>query len=169
MSLCKPFKYIPNWQTLDLKCTVCGTTKSVKYGMADGKVRCNLCVGKMNAESARAATIAVAGVIAAAYHVTGRTPYDARSAIIKWISEPHIPGTRLLTVGDLFRLTDWESNAPDQVRVLPSPEAGCSGKSFYRKDGCSGGQWECEHCGVAWLDHICPGSQCPNKEVDRDK
>jgi hypothetical protein len=45
---CSPFKYIPNWQTLDLTCTVCGTTKSVKYRMADGRVRCNLCVGKAN-------------------------------------------------------------------------------------------------------------------------
>ena len=61
--------------------------------------------------SAHVATIAAAGVIAAAYHVAGRTPADARNAIIEWISKPHSPGTRLLTVGDLFGLTDWEPNA----------------------------------------------------------
>jgi hypothetical protein len=60
--------------------------------------------------SAHVATIAAASVIAAAYHVAGRTSEEARSAIIAWISKPHIPGTRLLTVGDLFGLTDWEPN-----------------------------------------------------------
>jgi hypothetical protein len=60
--------------------------------------------------STHLATIAAAGVISAAYRVAGRTPEDARNAIIAWISTPHIPGTRLLTVGDVDGLTDWEPN-----------------------------------------------------------
>jgi hypothetical protein len=57
--------------------------------------------------NARLATIAIAGVIAAAYHTGGRTPEDARTAVINWLNQPHIPGTRMLTVGDLWKLTDW--------------------------------------------------------------
>ena len=50
------------------------------------------------------AGIAIAGIIAAAYHVVGRTPFDARTAIIEWLSRQKDVE---LTVGDLFDLTDW--------------------------------------------------------------
>ena len=55
----------------------------------------------------RLATIAVAGVIAAAYHVTGRSPEEARAAIMDWLTTPITNDTRVLLVGDLYDLTDW--------------------------------------------------------------
>ena len=58
----------------------------------------------------RLATIAVAGVIAAAYHVAGRSPEDARDAIMEWLLKPLPNDTRLLLVGDLYDLTDWTPN-----------------------------------------------------------
>jgi hypothetical protein len=33
--------------------------------------------------------------------------------------------------------------------------------SFYRKDGCSGNGYKCDNCGHIWVNHIAPGSQCP--------
>lgn len=36
-----------------------------------------------------------------------------------------------------------------------------SNTTFFRADGCSGGNWRCDWCGVAWDDHIFPGSRCP--------
>ena len=58
----------------------------------------------------RLATIAVAGVIAAAYHVAGRSPEDARDAIMDWLTTPIVNDTRVLLVGDLYDLTDWTPN-----------------------------------------------------------
>ena len=46
---CSPsFAYIAEWQYQRLTCAMCGTTKSVKYRLADGRTVCNLCVGKAN-------------------------------------------------------------------------------------------------------------------------
>jgi hypothetical protein len=39
-------RYIPNWDKLNLKCNICGTTKSVKYQLANGQTICNLCALK---------------------------------------------------------------------------------------------------------------------------
>jgi len=53
----------------------------------------------------------VAGVIAASFRVAGRTAEDARTAILDCFDKPHLSDTALLTVGQLYALTDWESNA----------------------------------------------------------
>ena len=54
----------------------------------------------------RQATIVAAGVIAAAYHVCGRSAEDARTAIIEWLNT-RLPDSVEMTVGDLFSLTDY--------------------------------------------------------------
>jgi len=40
---------------------------------------------------------------------------------------------------------------------------------FTRKDGCSGGNYRCEHCGSRWVDHIAPNCQCPKSQEIMDK
>ena len=68
-------------------------------------------------KTTRLATIAIAGVIAAAYHVAGRSPEDARAAIMDWLTTPTIVNdTRVLLVGDLYDLTDWTPNDKAQLR-----------------------------------------------------
>lgn len=32
---------------------------------------------------------------------------------------------------------------------------------FQRADGCSGGNYKCEACGRAWVDHVLPQRLCP--------
>ena len=63
----------------------------------------------------RLAIIAAAGVIAAAYHVAGRSPEDARDAIMNWLTTLIPDDNRVLLVGDLYDLTDWTPNAESEV------------------------------------------------------
>jgi hypothetical protein len=51
-------------------------------------------------------TILVAGLIAAAYNICGRSPEDARDTIIDFLNNSR-PDTVELTVGDLWELTDF--------------------------------------------------------------
>jgi transcription elongation factor Elf1 len=37
-------KYIPDWYTKKLTCSVCGSQKSVKYEAENGKPMCNKCI-----------------------------------------------------------------------------------------------------------------------------
>ena len=42
---CSPsFSYIPGWHVQVMKCACCGTKRSVKYRLADGRTVCVLCV-----------------------------------------------------------------------------------------------------------------------------
>ena len=56
----------------------------------------------------RKLTLMRVAVIAAAFHVSGRTAYDARTAIMEWVIRHAPEGNVDMTVGDLWILTDWE-------------------------------------------------------------
>ena len=43
------FSYIPGWHVQVMKCACCGTKRSVKYRLADGRTVCVLCVTNANA------------------------------------------------------------------------------------------------------------------------
>ena len=57
----------------------------------------------------RLETVHVSTVIAAAYHIAGRTVEDARKAILDALDKPHLRSVPLLTVGELYSLTNWQS------------------------------------------------------------
>lgn len=59
---------------------------------------------KNSKEENRLATVLAAGVIAAAYHIAGRSAKDAQTAILKWVDEKP---SRTMTFGDLWALTNW--------------------------------------------------------------
>ena len=45
------FSYIPGWHVQVMKCACCGTKRSVKYRLADGRTVCVLCVTKPNTQA----------------------------------------------------------------------------------------------------------------------
>jgi hypothetical protein len=65
----------------------------------------------MSSGDMRQAVLRMAALIAAAYHVAERTSEDARDAILCFLDQPHFKSVPLLTVGELYDLTDWDTGS----------------------------------------------------------